>query len=320
VSRPRTRVLYVTGWGRSGSTLLDVLLGQVPGVFSAGEIVFLWSRGIGAGWRCGCGSEVLSCPVWSDVLADASATPPQDLARRMQDLERRLIRTRHLPSLIAPSIRSRGRLRSIAEYAGNLASLYESLARVTGSSVIVDSSKLPSYAAALCSIETLDVSVIHLVRDPRAVAYSWSTGASNPGAIERMGIAKSSFYWSLFNAGAEALRRRCDSRYLRLRYEDLVEDPCAAFDRVLTFAGVHTDRMPFTGPHSASVAATHTVSGNPARFRTGAIEIAPDDRWVLGMTTAEKRLVTGMTLPLLLRYGYSPSLTEAHRAPQRVYT
>jgi hypothetical protein len=222
--------------------------------------------------------------------------------------------------LLAPSTRGRRRSTSFAEYAANLASLYESLARVTGSNVIVDSSKLPSYAAALCSIETLDVSVIHLVRDPRAVAYSWSSGASNPGAIERMGIAKSSFYWSLFNAGAEVLRRRRDSTYLRLRYEDLVEDPCAAFERVVAFAGVQTNRMPFTGPRSASVAATHTVSGNPARFRTGSIEIAADDRWVLGMTTAEKRLVTGMTLPLLLRYGYSPSLTGAHRAPQRVYT
>jgi hypothetical protein len=320
VSRPRTRVLFVTGWGRSGSTLLDVLLGQVPGLFSAGELVFLWSRGIAAGWTCGCGSHVQACPVWSEVLTDAYTTPAQELAPRMQELERRLIRTRHLPALLAPSLRSLKRSEPFAEYAGNLATLYESLARVTGSSVIVDSSKLPSYAAALCSIETLDVSVVHLVRDPRAVAYSWSSGASNPGSIERMGIARSSLYWNLFNAGAEALERRVGGRYLRLRYEDLVEDPPAAFERVLALAGVSADRLPFSGPRSASVSPTHTVSGNPARFRTGSIDIAEDDRWRRGMTTAEKRLVAMMTLPLLLRYGYSPRLAEAHRAPQRVCT
>ena len=41
-----TTVLYVAGAGRSGSTLLDNLLGQIPGFFSAGELRYVWERGL----------------------------------------------------------------------------------------------------------------------------------------------------------------------------------------------------------------------------------------------------------------------------------
>ena len=44
-SHPSTpQVLYVGGWGRSGSTLLDLALGQIPGFVSVGELRYLWER------------------------------------------------------------------------------------------------------------------------------------------------------------------------------------------------------------------------------------------------------------------------------------
>jgi hypothetical protein len=42
----RPNVLFVVGSGRSGSTLLDILLGQIPGFFSTGELHSLWWAGI----------------------------------------------------------------------------------------------------------------------------------------------------------------------------------------------------------------------------------------------------------------------------------
>ncbi len=308
--RPPIKVVYVTGWGRSGSTLLDVVLGQLPGFFSAGELVYLWSRGIGAGWTCGCGSPVASCAVWGEVLSDAYTSPAQDVARRMELLEQRLIRTRHLPALFSPGLRRRWRPGLLEEYADNLASLYGSLARLTGSRVIVDSSKLPAYAAVLGSIDGIEVYVVHLTRDPRAVAYSWASG-TNPGITERIGIGKSSLYWGLFNVGAEALRSRHGLRYLQLRYEDLVASPRGTFERILEFAGEESAFTPFTGSHAVSVAPTHTVSGNPSRFRTGSIEIAADTRWLGEMPAVQRSAVTLMTVPLLGRYGYRLSRPAA---------
>src|SRR6266542_1121845 len=43
--RPPT-VLFIGGYSRSGSTLLDLLLGQLPGFFSSGELAYIWSHGL----------------------------------------------------------------------------------------------------------------------------------------------------------------------------------------------------------------------------------------------------------------------------------
>ena len=63
-----TKVLYIAGWGRSGSTILDNVLGQVDGFFSAGELMFLWRRGLIEGRLCGCGRPLRDCDVWMHIL------------------------------------------------------------------------------------------------------------------------------------------------------------------------------------------------------------------------------------------------------------
>jgi hypothetical protein len=67
------KVVLLLAWGRSGSTILDNALGAMDGFFSAGEIRYLWERGVIKGWRCGCGRPVTQCPVWSVVLARVEA-------------------------------------------------------------------------------------------------------------------------------------------------------------------------------------------------------------------------------------------------------
>ena len=61
------KVLYIAGWGRSGSTILTNLLGQVPGFFSGGELRYLWERNLAGGHECGCGEAFLDCKIWSRV-------------------------------------------------------------------------------------------------------------------------------------------------------------------------------------------------------------------------------------------------------------
>ena len=301
--RPPIKVVYVTGWGRSGSTLLDVVLGQLPGFFSAGELVYLWSRGIGAGWTCGCGSPVASCAVWGEVLAGAYTSPAQDVARRMELLEQRLIRTRHLPALFSPGLRRRWRPGLLEEYADSLASLYGSLARVTGSRVIVDSSKLPAYAAVLGSIDGIEVYVVHLTRDPRAVAYSWASG-TNPGITERVGIGKSS-------ALLGALQRRSRG----------AEEPARAALPAASVRGPgrepqgHVREHPRVRRRGKRLLAFHRLTrrlggadahsvGEPVAISHGLDRDRRRHPLARRDAARKRSAVTLMTLPLLGRYGY----------------
>jgi len=58
------RVLYIGGWGRSGSTLLDLILGQAPGLFSAGEVREIWQSGLAENRLCGCERPFRDCSFW----------------------------------------------------------------------------------------------------------------------------------------------------------------------------------------------------------------------------------------------------------------
>ena len=119
----------------------------------------------------------------------------------------------------------------------------------------------------------------------------------------RFSPAKSSALWDSWNASAEALWRRTPDRYLRLRYEDFVADPHASFERILELVGV-TAELPLAGEREVKLGVSHTVSGNPNRFETGAVELRTDREWVSKMNPRDKALVTALTLPLLTHYRY----------------
>src|SRR3989442_14068903 len=71
IPQPGLRVLYIGGWGRSGSTLLDRMLGQVPGFFSLGEVREIWQSGLTENRPCGCGAPFPDCVLWTAVRQEA---------------------------------------------------------------------------------------------------------------------------------------------------------------------------------------------------------------------------------------------------------
>src|SRR5207245_1565431 len=59
-----TKVLYVVGTQRGGTTIVGRLLGALPGFTFAGEVRRIWGRLIPNGQVCGCGRRFEECPVW----------------------------------------------------------------------------------------------------------------------------------------------------------------------------------------------------------------------------------------------------------------
>jgi hypothetical protein len=304
----KVTVLYVAGTGRSGSTLLGNMLGQVPGFFSGGEMNNLFKRGVTENWFCGCGVRFDSCPVWTEVLARAygpSGTDPQAMVRCLN----RLTRVRQIPSLLRRKGDPAGLGAGAPECLAELDRLYRALGESTGARVIVDSSKSPSYGFLLGMLPSVDLRVVHLVRDPRGTAFSWrrkvmrSDGAAER-PMQRMSLPKSSALWSIWNLTAEAMWRRSGAPYMRLRYEDLVAGPAEALTAVLDLAGVAPEGLDFIGDGCVTLDPHHTISGNPMRLRTGEVELKPDLEWVTAMPLAQRLIVTVLTAHSLRRYGY----------------
>lgn len=302
------KVLYVAGLGRSGSTLLGNVLGQVDGFVSVGELRSIWEYGLILNKVCVCGVPFRECEMWRAVLDEAFGTTSRVDSRKMIQLRERWARTKHIPLMLAPPGRWLVRWR-LAEYLDNLGRLYRAVQTTTGSRVIVDTSKFPSYGFALGMVPSVDLYVIHLVRDPRAVAYSWMRerlhpDPENPEYMPRHSPAVSSLRWIARNLATEALWRRSPERYLMLRYEDFAAEPQKTIGRVLELVQEERAALPHVAEHEVKLGVNHNIWGNPSRFEIGTVKIHPDKEWASRIKPGDERLVSLLTFPLLVRYGY----------------
>ena len=294
----RTRVLFIGGEGRSGSTLLERLIAAFPGTCAVGEMKNLFERGVGHDELCGCGKPVLACELWSEVglrLVGGWETPAgHELVEFFTEVNHRL----QLPRMVIGRGAMVERARSV------LAVLYPMVAELTGSSVIIDSSKHPSWAYLLAGTPGIDLRVVHLVRHPSGVVHSWSRPVVRPhagdGRGDRVMPAHSAvevcIRWDVFNVLFRRLARRVPT--VVIRYEDYVDDTDGALRTCLGLAGLDFVRRP------TEVGSGHGIAGNPSRFTADVSRISRDDQWVVQMGRARHALVSAMTWPIRAGYGY----------------
>lgn len=300
------KILYIVGSTRSGSTIIANVLGATPGFFSAGEVRFLWERVLQQR-HCGCGEPVDRCPIWGEILQQqVGIADPRNVVR----WDRATMRLQHILGLLRARSGHIPPGSPLARYLPVLADAYQRASHLTDARVLVDSSKRPSGAALLRLLPETDSYILHLVRDPRAVAYSRRRAKPDPdqgsGAVmARSPAIDTVLHWSATNAISDVVRwRHGRDRSMLLRYEDFVARPLEVFHRILSFVGEAKGDGPFQNDHSVELGINHAVAGNPDRFTRGRRDIRADDRWRTSLRGSERALVTASTMPLMLHYGY----------------
>lgn len=306
-------VLYVMGYGRSGSTIIGNTLGEIPGFVHLGELRSLWSLGMLGRRVCGCGDPIKNCRFWNQVLTAAFGSPENWPApSEVLDWQREAVRLRTTPGLLklrqgTPS--GSPALESFSDIAGRV---YRAAATTSHSKVLVDTSKHIPDAALLHLLPGLRPYFVHLVRDPRAVAFSWKREMASPGEgrasqMPRHGAFVSARGWVFSNLGAELVRRRSDpNRSMLVRYEDFAASPRRTIDRILALIGHDpAGAPPFVDSSTVELRPNHTAGGNPSRLKTGQVKIRIDQAWETQLGRADRLLTSLITFPFLRRYGYS---------------
>lgn len=319
------RVLYFTGSGRSGTTVINNILGQLGGAFACGELRYLWRRGVAQNHLCGCGESFSTCPVWSAVMAtpgrpgattaSGGADPHPGAAMDTSEAEAIASRLlRRLASRRVPAMLVRRALRRppVTPHPDDetIAWLYRAIAAHVDGALVIDSSKLPPYGMLLGQLAGIEVFHLHVVRDPRATAFSWQRSkpaldhAGGEALMPTLRVWKSAALWAWWNALTVALWGR-DEQYLRVRYEDFVADPGGVIESIARRCGLSADDLPFESPTKVRMAPTHSVAGNPSRHSKGTVEIRADDEWRDALRSRDRRLVTAVTAAVLMALGYS---------------
>ncbi|GGF43631.1 sulfotransferase [Marmoricola endophyticus] len=298
----RPTVLYVAGSGRSGSTALAQVLERELAAGHAGEVRYLWDRGIGEDQLCQCGQPFSRCPWWSGVLSRAHGEALDGAAGTLARVRPAVDRIRRVPSLLRQA-RAGQPTAAVAAYADVVVPVYAALAaHGARDEAVIDSSKDPSYLFALAATGRIDLRVLHLVRDSRAVAHSWTRRKRRPEIhweeqyMRTLPPWRSAVLWTEYNTVLETARG-LGVPVLRVRYEDFATDPDATVGRVATSLGL-ARRQLGTAP------AGHSFSGNPIRFDAEPVRVRLDEAWRTALAADQRRRVTALTAPLLASYGY----------------
>jgi hypothetical protein len=308
MSKQGTKILYIAGYERSGSTILQNVLGQATATFAMGEVREIWERGLLQNRPCGCNVPFRECSVWQPILDRALSGSLYDWHKE-EDLknlqaQQSKVRNRHFPLLFLPGGPSLIRF-VLGNYPSVLERLYESAAHETKAHVVIDASKSPVYGWILDATTCHTVYILHLVRDARAVAYSiekrrkrghkgYANYSPLRGAIE----------WRIVNHVTNYLERIFGKRYLQVRYEDFTDSPREVVKRIHRWIDVPSDGIQFQDDSTVRLEPTHTVVGSPHRFETGDVTLRRDQKWRTSLEVSSAQTVQRVTYPLLYGYHY----------------
>ncbi len=325
--KQRIRLIYILAASHSGSTLLAMLLGTHPEIATVGELKFT-SLGNVEQYLCSCQKEIKKCPFWSDVVQEMVkrgypfdfSNPGTDFHSEMSGYVRWVLRPLHRGKVLewvrdsalalSPAWRTR-----FPRFQESNSALIESICNLTGKKVIVDSSKIGLRLKFLLRNPALDVRVIRLIRDGRAVAMTYTdparfADASDPdlrgGGMggeresERLTMAKAAREWRRSNEEAEAVLKNLDpSRWIEVRYETLCDQTELTLKKLFKFIEVSPECE-----LASFRSANHHIIGNGMRLDS-TDEIKLDDRWREVLSTGEIEVFDSIAGKLNRRLGYT---------------
>jgi hypothetical protein len=244
----RRKLAYIACLPHSGSTLLNLLLGQHPEMIGLGGIdqVVRWMERAPdevAAQLCSCGEPVGRCPYWSEVLAAVRASPPRTLVERYE-----------LALLV--------------------------FERVFGPAAWpLDASQIRQPLGALAGQPNLDLRVLFLARDFRSAVISIVDLKRRRKSLRRPCFflaMEAAFRWRRENARIAAALRQTGLPRLPIGYEELCLSLNPTFARICAFLEVAA----FQPTRDVHAGRNHSFVGNGMRQQSSKARMIYDYRWM----------------------------------------
>ena len=305
---------HILSFSRSGSTLLNLILGSHSQAVAVGEITHL-PKNLALDTVCTCGVAVRTCPFWMPIIDVLSTRIAADLRRNPYALELGFINASTVVDHArqTKAYRALWRLRHGAIYFGYTTGmsipaagrrrfdlgiehtrlLFEAIREASGANVVVDASKVYMKGVGLYVRDPQNNRVFLLSRDGRAVMYSHlRSGFERHAAV--MG-------WKNYYVRTLALLERCVRRehVLRVTYERLISDPDSEARRSCEFLGLQFE--PAMLDFRAKV--HHITNGNDMRLASSR-KIVADNAWQTELSAADLAYFERSAGPLNRLLGY----------------
>jgi len=258
--RPRAQVVLLAGLPHGGTTITNILLGQHPAVFSAGNLGNFPHKQLHH--FCSCGAPASECPFWLHIRNRFAAFAGREESRRM-------------------------------------AHLYETICQQSGSRYLVDVCLDTQRVHQLLRNPHVDFRLIHLIRDGKAVVHSRLRLDYEIGQLFGFGwkhldrTLRTTYKWRRHVASLTKTGKNLGSKFLQIRYEDICHDISKSLDRIGTFLDLDYSQVKadlIRGRPLLQV--PHLIRGKPAlrRKRVREIVLTHDTRYLRDMALVDRCL------------------------------
>lgn len=301
----KTKVVYLGGAGRSGTTFVSLLLAHNDDCFDLGQIRDL-PDGIEKKHICSCGKPLVTCNFWGQAaarLVERFGIHALDRFKAGLDVFSRAAER-------VDDWSSRAALEDLAQTQAEFITLAAGLYRIchdlSGGKALIDSSKTPALALALILSDEVDLYMLNLVRDPRAVCASWSKLTTNLEKLEGHQRA-----WNRRVMRMAQVERLIPKEFFRIRYEDFSTAPLPMVQKIQAWAGLQENTDFFESPNEANIRwdGAHLfppVNEEVLEQKAEHIVIRPSQSWKKPEFSRFVALAEKINFPQATTVGYEP--------------
>ena len=247
------KIAYIAGCPRSGSTLINRVLGAHPDAVTLGSVKKLKTI-LRKGQQCCCGAPtLLECPFWGKVDAALAAQHKSLATLRLQT-------------------------RQNSRFEEDNLALFAAVQAVTGAQLLIDSSRRSSRLQRLSKMPELNVVPLHLYKTPLAQAGSW----------KRKGVTLAQCVFDYWTRNLRILSAcSSDPKAVMLSYEYFCENPTSELTRLTLALGLDANPEILQTWGEQPI---HTLGGNRMKFKTSSA-IKADEGWREVLGPAEARVM-----------------------------
>ncbi len=297
----KIKVVYITGFWRSGGTILSRSLGSSNEAVYTGELSDYWRIRFMKHNECSCGERFPACSFWQEVSNEHIKAFPsinfEELKNEFRELEkwsnyfklRRLIKNKKENS-VKPIL---------VKYVKHNEKLYEIIPRITGTKIIIDSSRNPGRLLALLSSNKIEMYTIDIIRDPRAAVNSLIQKSIRVFRKNKQNTLLDMINWNTKNLLFLDIMKNIDAdKGTYISYKNFARHPAQVLEKLKKRLNLSLNYEEANGKFTISLEPVHLFSGNQNRFNTGKITIIEDTKWEQQLSRFHNILISLGSLPL----------------------
>lgn len=236
----KKKIIYIAGYGRSGSSIIALILGQHKNIISLGEIGVIFSA-LKHKRICTCGQKLDDCEYWGKLIKNNEYRKKTNII---------------LNKLENPYLN----VRIVIDY----------IFKKTNSEFLVDSTKTSwrNLSRPLRLILSgYDVHIIHLKRSQESVIYSAKKGKnsdleSNLSVNNRFSNLRTIVSYQISNTLTVFYKMINPKKYFFINYEDLLDEPIQSFLKLSDFLNIDLSELDGYIKGKWPLKTSHEINGN----------------------------------------------------------